>query len=1117
MQNISLSKINSQKGLLSIGGVPEGYDAFLTAQFLKKHPEQDVVFIARDDVRLDVFAEMVRFFNPEAEVLTFLPWDCLPYDRVSPSRHVTATRLQTLARLLVKPKTNRCIVTNSTAWGQYIVPPVFIEGSSLVLRAGDVKPLETVVSYCSQNGYQRVETVRDVGEYAVRGGIVDLFPAGQKQPLRLDFFGDTLEHMRTFDPLSQRTEGACDQLDLCPISEIFLTEETIQNFRNSFRTQFGAEALKSTLYEHITQGRSVPGQEHWLGLFYKERTTLAQYAPHALVFCDHQVGEAYGAHQEQLQDYYKTRRVQKDPPYYPLQPQDMYQETLPFPKGVQFSPFVENEALDMGGKVWVAPKKDPLEVLAKDPPHIIALHSEGSRDRAQKILQSRDIESFENISTFSILKNKMGLAILPLSRGFTSPSLSMAAEEDVFGERLTRRSQKKANKALALELNNFQVGDLLTHDEHGVGKFMGLVNLEIGGAFHDCLQLMYAKGDKLFIPVENIDVLSLYGAEQEGVNLDTLGSVSWQNRKARVKERITALAQHLIQVAALRKTQTGITVPLDHKAYDAFCDKFPYAETDDQLNAMEDILKDFVSGIPADRLICGDVGFGKTEVAMRAAFLMAAAGHQVVILAPTTILSRQHYESFQRRFSGFPMRVGHLSRLLSPKEQNVVHQELAEGTMQIVIATHTIFSKKTAFKNLGLVIIDEEQHFGVEQKEFLKTKYPMIHMLSLSATPIPRTLQMSMAGIRDISLITTPPVDRLASNTFILPYDKLVIREAILREHYRGGQTFYVCPRITDIHSIFDKLTDLVPEAKIAIAHGKIPPKELDQIMHHFMGGKYDVLISTSIVESGLDIPTANTLIVHRADMFGLAQLYQLRGRVGRSKVRGYAYFTTTPDKILTPLAQRRLEVIQSLDTLGAGFALASQDMDIRGAGNLVGEEQSGQIKEVGVALYQHMLEEAILNLKDPAAALKPQDWSPQLNLGLEVFIPESYVRDLNLRLSLYRQISSFETEQELQGFAAELVDRFGKLPDPVENLLEVIKLKNDCKRLNIHKIDVGPKGVLISFYKDTCPYVDRLIALAQKYFHLVKLRPDQKVVLQLSANNSVLESIQAFLGWLQV
>lgn len=1114
MHGISLKDINGHKGLLNVGAVPEGYDAFLVAQFLQDNPDQDIVFIARDDVRLQVFAEMMGFFAPKVDVLPFLPWDCLPYDRVSPSKYVTASRLQTLSRLVAHSKTSRCIVTTSTAWGQYIVPPEFIQNSTLALRVWDDKPLEQIVTYCAQNGYQRVETVRDVGEYAVRGGIIDLFPAGQSHPLRLDFFGDTLEHIRTFDPLSQLTEGICQHIDLFPVSEIFLTEETIQHFRNHFRSQFGADALKSPLYENITQGKVVAGQEHWLSLFYGEQATLENYVPNALLFFDHQSLEAYGAHQGNIKDYYKTRHLQ-NPPYYPVAPESMYKTQLAFRKWVQFSPFVDDGGLDMQGKAWKIAKDDPLDNLAKTPPHIIALHSEGSRDRAQKFLEARGMDNFENIATFAKRKNKIGLAILPLSRGFTCPDLMLATEEDLFGERLNRRRQKKANKALALELNNFQIGDLLVHEEHGVGKFMGLENLQIADASHDCLQLMYAKGDKLFIPVENIDVLSLYGTDQEGISLDNLGSASWQNRKARVKERITAMADHLIQVAALRKAQAGVDVPLDHKAYDAFCDKFPYAETDDQLNVMEDILNDFTKGVPADRLICGDVGFGKTEVAIRAAFLAAAAGYQVAVLAPTTILSRQHYASFQERFEGFPMRISHLSRLLSVKEQNAVHQGLTDGSIDIVVATHTIFSKKTAFKNLGLVIIDEEQHFGVEQKEFLKHKYPHIHMLSLSATPIPRTLQMSMAGIRDISLITTPPVDRLASHTYILPYDKLVIREAILREHYRGGKIFYVCPRITDIHTIFEQLLDLVPEVKVAIAHGKLPPKQLDQIMQQFMGGKYDVLVATSIVESGLDIPTANTLIVHRADMFGLAQLYQLRGRVGRSKVRGYAYFTTTPDKILTPLAQRRLEVMQSLDSLGAGFALASQDMDIRGAGNLVGEEQSGQIKEVGVALYQSMLEEAVLNLKDPTTVLKPQDWSPQLNLGLDVFIPDTYVADLNLRLSLYRQVSSLETEKELRGFAAELVDRFGKLPDPVENLLEVIKLKNDCKKLNIHKIDVGPKGVLISFYKDTCPYGDRLIALAQKYFHLIKLRPDQKVVLQIQQAKGLLSGLQEFLGWM--
>ncbi|MDG1858602.1 MAG: transcription-repair coupling factor, partial [Emcibacteraceae bacterium] len=609
--------------------------------------------------------------------------------------------------------------------------------------------------------------------------------------------------------------------------------------------------------------------------------------------------------------------------------------------------------------------------------------------------------------------------------------------------------------------------------------------------------LTYHGGDKLYVPVENIEVLSRYGNEDSSGKLDKLGGVAWQGRKAKLKKRIREMADELIKVAAERALRKGEVIKPADGLYNEFCARFPYTETDDQLNAIGDVIKDLASGRPMDRLICGDVGFGKTEVALRTAFLAVMEGFQVAIVAPTTLLARQHYKTFSERFRGFNVNVGHLSRLVSAKNQKLTKEELSKGDCEIVIGTHAVLSKSLSFNNLGMLIIDEEQHFGVGHKEQLKKLKSNVHVLTLTATPIPRTLQLAMSGIQGLSLIATPPVDRLAVRTFVLPMDDLVIREALLREHYRGGQSFYVCPRISDLKEIKEFLKDTVPEVKVVMAHGQMSPGQIEDIMNAFYDGAYDVLLSTTIVESGLDIPTANTMIIHRADNYGLAQLYQLRGRVGRSKVRAYAYLTLPPRRIPTPQTEKRLHVLQTLDTLGAGFTLASHDLDIRGAGNLLGDEQSGHIKEVGIELYQQMLEEAVAQAKsttyDDEDSLEA--WSPQINVGASVLIPERYVKDLNLRMSLYRRVAELKDKNDVDGFGAELIDRFGKLPEEVEHLLKVIEIKQYCKQAQIEKIETGPKGAIVSFRNSKFPNPVGLIDFLTKQGTVTKLRPDHKLV----------------------
>ncbi|MGB1643132.1 MAG: transcription-repair coupling factor, partial [Paracoccaceae bacterium] len=709
------------------------------------------------------------------------------------------------------------------------------------------------------------------------------------------------------------------------------------------------------------------------------------------------------------------------------------------------------------------------------------------------LVNPRPISSIKEVSAAGV-----HLAVWGLEHGFEAPEFTVISEQDVLGDRLIRQGRKKRKAENFLtETQSLAVGELVVHVDHGIGRFEGLEVITAAGAAHECLLLVYAENARLYLPVENIELLSKYGHE-EGL-LDRLGGGAWQAKKSRLKQRIKDMADRLIRVAAERALRRAPILEPPTGMWDAFSARFPYEETDDQLTAIEDVMGDLMSGIPMDRLICGDVGFGKTEVAMRAAFAAALSGVQVALIAPTTLLARQHAQSFAERFRGFPVEVRQLSRFVGAAETQITRDGIENGTVDIVIGTHALLAKSVKFKNMGLLIIDEEQRFGVQHKERLKQMRSDVHVLTLTATPIPRTLQLSLSGVRDLSIIATPPVDRLSIRTYVSEFDGVTIREALLREHYRGGQSFFVVPRINEIAEIEEFFKDQLPELTYVVVHGQMAAGQLDQRMNAFYDGKYDVLLATTIVESGLDIPTANTMVIHRADMFGLAQLYQIRGRVGRSKIRAFAYLTTKPRAKLTATAEKRLRVLGSLDTLGAGFSLASQDLDIRGAGNLLGEEQSGQMRDVGYELYQSMLEEAIAKIRAgemEGLAEVDDQWAPQINLGVPVLIPENYVRDLDVRLGLYRRLSSLSSKVELEGFAAELIDRFGKLPKEVNTLMLVVRIKAMCKKAGIAKLDGGPKGATIQFHNDKFASPSGLVKFIENQRGLAKVK-DNKIVVR--------------------
>jgi transcription-repair coupling factor (superfamily II helicase) len=1118
---------------IELAGAPPGIDARAIAEIVGQG--RVVLHVAREASRSAQLVEALAFFAPEIEVLEFPAWDCLPYDRVSPVGDVVSRRIATLARLAQEAsRGGRVVVATVNAALQRVVPRALVAGGGFRAVAGDRISLDALTAFLQRNGYGRSDTVREPGEYALRGGIVDIFPPGTAQPLRLDLFGDTLEAIRTFDPTTQLSADRLGMFDLLPVSEVLLDAASIERFRTGYRELFGAAGSSDALYEAISAGRRFGGYEHWLPLFHERLETIFDHVPGAVVTLDHQAQEAVAARLEQVGEAHDARaefakRKDEDgPAYRPLLPDRLYLAAAEWRKILSaratcsLAPFAAPpEAADTvdaggrfgpgfaqarvqgqaGGNVFEAVRDHLRRERASGRGVLVAAYSTGSRDRLQTLLAEHDCTETTTVSSFRELaglpRGRIGLAVLGLEQGVVAGDLAIVSEQDILGDRLIRSTKRRVRaENFIAEASNLAEGDLVVHVDHGVGRFEGLVTIVAGGAPHDCLKLAYADNDRLFVPVENIDMLSRYGSEEGGGALDKLGGVGWQQRKARVKKRIAEIATELVRIAAQRKLRQGEAMDPPEGLFAEFCARFPYPETEDQARAIEDTLSDLASGRPMDRLVCGDVGFGKTEVALRAAFVAAMAGHQVAVVVPTTLLARQHFRNFTERFRGLPLRIAQLSRLVGAKETTQTRKALAEGGVDIVVGTTSILSKSMAFKDLGLLVVDEEQHFGVGQKERLKQLKANVHVLTLTATPIPRTLQMALSGVRDMSIIASPPVDRLAVRTFVMPYDPVVVREAIMRERFRGGQIFYVCPRIEDLDLLQTRLRELVPECSFAVAHGQMSSGALEDTISAFTEGRYDILLATNIVESGLDMPRVNTIVIHRADLFGLAQLYQLRGRVGRSKLRAYAYLTIPADRVLNQTAQKRLEVMQTLDSLGAGFQLASHDLDIRGAGNMLGDEQSGHIREVGIELYQHMLEEAVTAIRaegDGAAA--SEEWSPQINIGMAVLIPEGYVADLAVRLGLYRRLSQMAERAELDAFAAELVDRFGKLPQEVENLLEVVAVKQLCRKAGVEKVDAGPKGAVLSFRNNRFARPEKLIALITRDAASMKVRPDQKLV----------------------
>ncbi|MCY1671689.1 transcription-repair coupling factor [Novosphingobium sp. SL115] len=1134
-----LDRILSATAPLTLSSIARGAQPLVLAD-LARATKGRAVFIAPDEAAMRAIADSAAFFAPDLDVIDFPSWDCLPFDRASPALSVSARRLAALQKLQQKRTGPQLLVTTINAALQRTLTPFRIRESIRLLTPGAEIGRESLIALLQRQGYSRTDTVVDAGEYAVRGSVFDIFPSGLDHGLRLDFFGDELETLRLFDPNTQRSVQPVDTHLLLPASEALLDDDSIKRFRSRYREMFGANATGDPLYQAISDGRRLAGMEHWLPLLEDRLVTLFDHLTDAdLVMVDTTAIKAAEQRFADIADYHQSRvdSSSKAPgSYRPLAENALYLAADEFDRALAGWPihrstiFAEPESKQVidfgfasahdftperaaagsgGANIYEAAAKYIAALGTRGKKPIIAAYSTGSRSRLASLLAEAGAPMGKTAPLMAeSWQEALGLAasgkpvaiVLPLEQGFASDDLELLTEQDILGDRLVRRKKKRKNAdAFLAELSALTPGDLVVHMDHGIGRYVGLEAIAVGDSPHDCVQLEYSGGDKLYIPVENLDVLSRYGSDAEGVGLDKLGGEAWQRRKARMRERILEMAGHLMATAAQRALRQGTILPVDPTSYGPFVDRFPWDETEDQERAIDDVLTDMSEGKPMDRLVCGDVGFGKTEVALRAAFVAAMQGVQVAVIAPTTLLARQHFSNFVERFKGFPLEIGRLFRLVPAKEMAETKLGLASGQIDIVIGTHALLAKSIDFKNLGLVIVDEEQRFGVTHKERLKELKADVHVLTLTATPIPRTLQMAMSGLRELSTIQTPPVDRLATRTYVMPWDDMVMREALLREHQRGGQSFIVVPRIADMPDLEEWLRLNVPEVRFVTAHGQMSPTEVEDRMGAFYEKKYEVLLSTTIVESGIDIPSANTIVIHRADRFGLAQLYQLRGRVGRGKIRAYAYLTHAENTALSEVAEKRLKVLGDLDSLGAGFQLASHDLDLRGAGNLLGDEQSGHIKEVGFELYQSMLEDAILAAKagDIGLAREREALSPQITVDAPIMIPENYVPDLAVRMALYRRMNDADGADAVEALAAEMIDRFGPLPAPTQNLLRLIEIKRQAIAANIAKIDVGAKGALVSFHKDSFPDPLGLIGYVERLGGVAKLRPDNKLVIQ--------------------
>ena len=1065
------------------------------------------LLLTADSQSAERLEQELRFFAPELPVLHFPDWETLPYDLFSPHQDIISQRIAALYRL-PELKHGVLVVPITTALHR-LAPTRFLLGSSLVLDVGQKLDVEQMRTRLEASGYRCVDTVYEHGEFAVRGALIDLFPMGSKQPLRIDLFDDEIETLRTFDPETQRSIDKVDSIKLLPAREFPLEKKAVTDFRGRFRERFDVDFRRCPIYQDLSTGITPAGIEYYIPLFFEETATLFDYLPQdTQVFSLPGVEKAAEQFWNDARNRYEERRVDPERPLLPpadifLPVEDCFARLKEWPRVVVSQDDIEAgvgrqrfSARPLPDLAIEAKATEPLSALRRFveeyPGRILfCAESAGRREVLLELLARLKLKlkplEVAGWSEFTSGKERLGICIAPLDEGLLLDDLALIAESPLFGQRVMQRRRREKSRDggdnVIKNLAELREGAPVVHIDHGVGRYLGLITLEIDGQAAEFLALMYAEEAKLYVPVASLHLIARYtGSDDALAPLHRLGSETWQKAKRKAAEQVRDVAAELLDIYARRAAREGYAFADPKADYATFSAGFPFEETPDQQAAIEAVHDDMLAAKPMDRLICGDVGFGKTEVAMRAAFIAVHGGKQVAVLVPTTLLAQQHYNSFRDRFADWPVKVEVMSRFKSAKEVSDAMQQLAEGKVDIVIGTHKLLQGDVKFSNLGLVIIDEEHRFGVRQKEQLKALRSEVDILTLTATPIPRTLNMAVSGMRDLSIIATPPARRLSVRTFVMEQNNPTIKEALLRELLRGGQVYYLHNDVKTIEKCAADLAELVPEARIGIGHGQMRERELEQVMGDFYHKRFNVLIASTIIETGIDVPSANTIIIERADKFGLAQLHQLRGRVGRSHHQAYAYLLTPPRKQMTEDAQKRLEAISGAQDLGAGFLLATHDLEIRGAGELLGDGQSGQIQAVGFTLYMEMLERAVKAIRkgEQPNLDQPLGGGPEINLRVPALIPEDYLPDVHTRLILYKRIASAINEDGLKELQVEMIDRFGLLPEPSKNLIRLTLLKLQAEKLGIKKVDAGPQGGRLEFAADTCVDPMTLIKLIQ-------------------------------------
>ncbi|NII09082.1 transcription-repair coupling factor [Oleiagrimonas sp. C23AA] len=1083
-----------------------------------------VVAVTRDNLRAHQLEDELAVFAGDLPVLHFPDWETLPYDLFSPHPEIVSQRVATLHRL---PSVKRGVLVVPVATlMQRLAPRSYIAGSGLSLQLGQTLDLQAEQRRLESAGYRHVPQVAEPGDFAVRGSLIDIFPMGVAEPYRVELFDDEIESIRTFDPETQRSADKVDVVELLPAREFPLTDAAAKDFRNNLRARFPIDPRRCPIYQDMKEGVTPGGIEYYLPLFFEHTETLFDYLDaQSLIVLGEEALESAEHFWKQTADRYDQRAHDIERPILP--PADIYlppealREALNQQLRAEMVPAGREHAVDLGSQP--APQV-PLNAKGEDAGTglkrfvgaysgrvLIAADSAGRREAladqlAEIDLRPRPVESWAD---FVAGKEKLAITVEPLDQGFaiTDPALTVLTERELYGERVRQDRRRRRGAAardpdtIIRDLTELSIGAPIVHIDHGVGRYQGLVALDVGDEPAEFLAIEYTKGDKLYVPVAQLGLVSRYtGTAPELAPLHSLGGDAWEKARKKAAEKVRDVAAELLAIYAQREARQGVSVESDKAMYADFASRFPFEETPDQQLAIESVLADLARPQPMDRVICGDVGFGKTEVALRAAFVTALAGKQVAVLVPTTLLAQQHFQNFADRFADWPIRVEVMSRFKSKKDITRAMEKLAEGQIDVIVGTHKLLQGDVKFKDLGLVIVDEEQRFGVRQKEQLKKLRAEVDLLTMTATPIPRTLNMSMNGLRDLSIIATPPAHRMAVKTLIAQHDPALIREAIQRELARGGQVYFLHNEVSSIERSARELEELMPEARVRIAHGQMPERELEQVMLDFHRQRFNVLVCTTIIETGIDIPTANTIIIDRADRFGLAQLHQLRGRVGRSHHRAYAYLIVPDKRAMTADAGKRLEALASLEELGSGFTLATHDLEIRGAGELLGDEQSGQIQEVGFGLYNELLDRAVRALKSgklPDFDLTSEH-ETEVVLHMPALIPDDYLPDVHTRLTLYKRIASARDDQGLRDLQVEMIDRFGLLPDAVRHLFAVTELKLRATPLGIRKLEFGPAGGRVLFREQ--PEIDpmAIIRLVQSQPRIFQLEGQEKLKIQM-------------------